>query len=68
MEARARYQTRLERHEAAHRDLQRDLDNYTVSGRENWNSFRNSFNDRMDDLNRSLNDFFSDSRTNTNRN
>jgi predicted nucleic acid-binding Zn-ribbon protein len=68
MEARARYQTRLERHEATHRDLKREMDNYNVSGRENWDSFKNSFSDRMDDLGDSLNDFFSNSTTNTSTN
>ncbi len=61
-EVRARLQTRLDKHEANHRELMRDMDNYEVSGRESWDDFKNSFSSRMDDLGDSLNYFFSTSR------
>ena len=63
-EVRARHETRLQEYEVKQRDLKRDMDNYNVSGRENWDSFKNSFSNRMDDLGDSLDNFFS-SRTTT---
>lgn len=67
-DVRARYETRLKEYEANHRDLKRDMDNYKVSGRDNWNDFKDSFSNRMDDLGDSLNDFFSTSSTVSTRN
>lgn len=64
-EVRARHETKLERYEANHRDLKHEMDNYKVSGRENWDDFKDSFSDRMDDLGDSLNDFFSTASTTT---
>ena len=61
-EHRARLQARLDEHEAKHRELRRDMDNFEISGRENWDDFKNSFSSRMDDLGDSLNNFFSFSR------
>jgi hypothetical protein len=68
IEVKARHQTRLAEYEATHRNLKRELDNYSATGRENWNSFSNSFSDRLDDLGDSLNDFFSTSSTTTSTN
>jgi hypothetical protein len=65
---RARHEARLAEHEATHRDLKREMDNYKVSGRDNWDKFQDSFSERMDDLGDSLNDFFSSSRTTSSRN
>jgi hypothetical protein len=36
----ARHETKLAEYEATHRDLKREMDNYTVSGRDNWNDFK----------------------------
>ncbi len=67
-EVKARHENRLERYETNHRELSREMDNYRVSGRENWNSFKDSFSNRMDDLGDSLDNFFSTNRTTTSRN
>ncbi len=64
-EVRARHETRLQEYEVKQRELKREMDNYNVSGRENWNSFKNSFSNRMDDLGDSLDDFFSTRNTPT---
>jgi hypothetical protein len=58
-EVRARHETRLEGFEATHRELKREMDNYSASGRENWDNFKDSFSNRMEDLGDSLDDFFS---------
>jgi hypothetical protein len=63
MEVRARLESKLDEYEATHRDLKREMDNYQVTGRDNWDDFKDSFSDRMDDLGDSLNDFFSTSDT-----
>jgi len=60
-DVRAGLETRLEEHKENHRELKRDMENYEVSGRDNWEDFKDSFSDRMDDLGNSLNDFFSSS-------
>ena len=62
-EVRARHEEQLQRHEATQRELKREMDNYRVSGRENWDNFKNSFSNRMDDLGDSLDDFFSSNTT-----
>jgi hypothetical protein len=67
-EVRIRHEKRLAEYEATHRDLKREMDNYQVTGRDNWDNFKDSFSDRMDDLGDSLNDFFSSSRTTSSRN
>ena len=67
-DVRARLQTKLDKQQENHRELKRDMDNYKVSGRDNWNDFKDSFSDRMDDLGDSLNDFFSTSSTVSTRN
>jgi len=58
---RARLETKLNEKEAKHAELKREIDNYSPTGRENWDNFRDSFSDRMDDLGDSLDDFFSTS-------
>ena len=63
-ELRSNHQQRLDRHVATNRQLKRELDNYNVSDRNNWNNFKNNFETRMDDLGDSLNNFFSRSTTN----
>ncbi len=64
-DAKAMHETRLERYETNHSELKRELDNYRVSGRENWSNFKDSYSNRMDDLGDSLDDFFSTRRTTT---
>jgi ribosome-interacting GTPase 1 len=67
-EVRVRHETRLEEYETKHRELKREMDTYRVSGKENWDNFKDSFSDRMDDLGDSLNVFFTTSRTTSSRN
>ena len=62
-EARARLETRHNEKVRKHRELKRELDNYNVSGRENWNDFKDSFSSKMDDFGDSLDNFFSTSRS-----
>jgi len=64
-EVRARHENRLQEYEVKQRELNREMDNYRVSGRESWNSFKDSFSNRMDDLGDSLDNFFSTSGTTT---
>ena len=64
-EVRERHEAKLQEYEVKQRELKREMDNYNVSGRENWNSFKNSFSNRMDDLGDSLDNFFSSSNTTT---
>ena len=64
-EVRARHENRLQEYEVKQRELNREMDNYRISGRESWNSFKDSFSNRMDDLGDSLDNFFSTSGTTT---
>ncbi|PKD44328.1 hypothetical protein [Rhodohalobacter barkolensis] len=52
---------KLAEYEATHRELEREMDNYKATGRENWDDFKDSFSSRMDDLENSLDDFFTTS-------
>lgn len=63
LKVRSEHEARLRAHEETHRELKREIDNYNASSRDNWDSFQTSFNDRLDDLGDSLNDFFSNRRT-----
>lgn len=62
-ETRERLETRLDGYETTHRELKREVDNYTVTGKENWNAFKDNFSNKMDNLGDSLNDFFSTTTT-----
>lgn len=59
LEVRERLETKLNKLEESHRELEREMDNYQASGRENWDDFKDSFSSRMDDLGDSLENFFS---------
>ena len=50
---------KLDEYEETHRELKREINNYQASGRENWDDFKDSFSNRMDDLGNSLKNFFS---------
>lgn len=63
-EVRSRHQTRIDRYEETNSELKREIDNYSVSDRDNWDNFTSSFDSRMSDLSNSLNNFFSTSRNN----
>jgi hypothetical protein len=61
MDIKVRMEEKLSEHEATHRNLEREMDNYKASGRDNWDNFKDSFSSRMDDLGDSLDDFFTTS-------
>jgi len=63
MEIKFRDEKVLSEFRKTNRDLKRELDGYSVSDRENWDLFKNSFSSKMDDLENSLNDFLSDRNT-----
>lgn len=65
MDVRVRHEQKLADLEKSNRDLRREIDNYEVSGRENWDAFKDSFSSKMDDLEESLNGFFSVGSTTT---
>jgi F0F1-type ATP synthase membrane subunit b/b' len=65
MEVRVRHEQKLAELEKENRDLKREIDNYKASEKENWNDFKVSFNDKMDDLGESLKNFFSTGSTTT---
>jgi basic membrane lipoprotein Med (substrate-binding protein (PBP1-ABC) superfamily) len=56
-----RVEEKLAEYEATHRELEREMDNYKATGRENWDDFKDSFSSRMNDLGDSLDDFFTTS-------
>lgn len=58
-----RLETKLEEHEKIQRELNRELDNFQVSESDNWDDFKDSFTNKMDDLGDSLNDFFAAANT-----
>lgn len=68
LEVRERLEKKLDKLETTHRALKREMDNYQASGREDWDEFKDSFSNRMDDLGTSLNDFFSNVSTTTSSN
>jgi F0F1-type ATP synthase membrane subunit b/b' len=65
MEVRVRHEQKLAELEKENRDLKREIDNYKASEKEDWNDFKVSFNDKMDDLGESLKNFFSTGSTTT---
>lgn len=65
-ESRATHHTRIAELEEENSDLKRKIDNYRISDRNHWDSFRNDFSSSMDNLGNSLDNFFSRSTTSTN--
>jgi septal ring factor EnvC (AmiA/AmiB activator) len=65
-ETRAAHEVRIAELERTNNDLKRQIDNYRVTNRDNWNTFKNDFSDSMDNLGNSLDNFFT--RTATSRN
>lgn len=68
LEVREKLQSKLDKLEKSHRALKREMDNYQVSGKENWDEFKESFSDRMDELGNSLEAFFSTPATTSSKN
>ena len=58
-ETRAAYDVRIANLESTNNDLKREIDNYSISSRDNWDGFKEDFTNSMDDLGNSLDDFFS---------
>lgn len=58
-------ETQLNEYEASLRTLKSEMDNYKASGKENWEDFKDSFSNKMDDLGNSLMNFFSPSASTT---
>lgn len=56
-------ETQLNEYEASLRTLKSEMDNYKASGKENWEDFKDSFSNKMDDLGNSLMNFFTASGT-----
>ncbi|WP_372906209.1 hypothetical protein [Rhodohalobacter sp.] len=61
MDIKVRMEKKLAEFEATHDDLEREMDNYKASGKDNWDNFKDSFSSRMNDLGDSLDDFFTTS-------
>lgn len=61
MDVKVRLEKKLAEYQITHRELEREMDNYKATGRENWDDFKKSFSNRMDDLGDSLDDFFTTS-------
>jgi len=60
-EVKDRLESKLEEIEENHSGLKSDMDDYEVSESENWEDFKDSFSNKMDDLGDSLEEFFSSS-------
>lgn len=63
MDVRVNLEKELNGLEVTHRELKREMDNYKASGRENWDDFKDSYSNRMDDLGDSLKDLYSNTNT-----
>jgi hypothetical protein len=66
-ETRPAHQERIAELERKNNDLKRQMDNYSVTNRDHWENFKDQFSTNMDDLGKSLDNFFSQSTT-TSRN
>lgn len=60
---RENYEDKLEVLDNTNRQMKRSIDNFRESGRGQWTTFRDEFNDSMDDLAHSLDNFFAVSST-----
>jgi len=65
-DVKAANEVRIAEYERTNNDLQREIDNYSVSDRDNWDNFKDQFSSNMNDLSNSLDNFFS--RTTSSRN
>lgn len=62
-DVKAQLETKLDRYSETQDELNRELDNYQLSESDNWDDFKDSFSDKMDDLGNSLDDFFTTTTT-----
>lgn len=58
-DVRAAMEVRIEDLERTNRNLKRQIDDYKITNRDNWDNFKNEFSSSIDDLGNSLDDFFS---------
>lgn len=65
-EVKAAHEVRITELERTNRDLKRQIDNYRVTNRDNWDTFKEEFSSAMDNLGNSLDDFFSRTTTSIN--
>ncbi len=66
-DVKAANEVRIAELERTNDSLKREIDNYSVTDRDNWNSFKDQFGSNMNDLSNSLDNFFSNTTT-TSRN
>lgn len=64
-EVKDRLESKLDEYEEVQSDLDHEIDNFQVLKTDNWDEFKDNFSDKMDDLGKSLNDFFTTAGTNT---
>jgi tRNA G10 N-methylase Trm11 len=64
--ARADHNSRIAELELENREMKRKMDNYRVVDKENWSEFKEQFSSAMDDLEYSLDNFFSTATTSRN--
>lgn len=62
-DVKAELETKLDGYSETQSELNRELDNYQLSESDNWDDFKDSFSNKMDDLGNSLDDFFSTTTT-----
>ena len=65
-DSKAANEVRIAELERTNDSLKREIDNYSVSDRDSWNTFKDQFGSNMNDLSNSLDNFFSRTSTSTN--
>ncbi len=65
-DSKAANEVRIAELERMNDSLKREIDNYSVSDRDSWNTFKDQFGSNMNDLSNSLDNFFSRTSTSTN--
>jgi uncharacterized membrane protein YgaE (UPF0421/DUF939 family) len=65
-EIKAAHEVRIANLERTNDNLKRQIDNFGVTNKNNWDDFKEDFNTSMDNLSNSLDDFFSKTNTSTN--
>jgi len=65
-EIKAAHEVRIASLEKTNSEMKRKMDNFRFTNRDNWDDFKDEFSNSMDDLGKSLNDFFSEATTSLN--
>jgi hypothetical protein len=65
-EVKASYEVRIRELDRTNGNLKRQIDNYTITNRDHWDSFKEEFTSAMDELGNSLDNFFSRSTSSIN--